>query len=420
MPDTIKSLETLMLSFKLAVKSLKTNILRTSLSLLGVSIGIFSVSAIYTGVDSLNRYLIKSLDKFGNNTLFIDRFDYKNMGNIQWAKLRRMKRPVYDEYVFLKENLDSGLFKAMNFRMVVPSVPVKKGREKVRVSLVSDTYNVFSIMKFDLAEGRFYNVFEDKKGLPVAVIGGEVAEALFPGENPVGRYIQVFGKKIRIIGVLKKDTGMIKINPTNNQIFVPYNFVKKFYPGQTRFYSTIMVLPSNPDKVPLLKEQLERLIRKFRKLKPGRDNNFYINNIDFLKEVVEESMRTLSIAGWILGGFSLLVGAFGIANIMFVSVKERTKEIGIQKALGAKRNIIKREFLIESVLLSVIGGSLGFMLLFIAVLAGSKMFSGFELVVSLKNIFIAASVSVLIGIVAGVWPALQAAKLHPIDAIRKG
>jgi putative ABC transport system permease protein len=411
--------ETFRLAVSLSVKSLRVNLLRTSLSLLGISIGIFSVSAIYTGVDSLNAYLISTLDKFGNNTLFIDRFNYKSMGNVQWAKIRKMKKASYDEYVYLKKHLPRDLYKAVNFRMAVPQVAAKNKRQTVKVSLISDTYYVYTIMQFNIDRGRFYNIFEDKKGLPVAVIGANVAEALFPDGDPLGKHIKILGKKVKVIGVLKKDSGMVQINPANNQIFMPYNFVKKFFPGETRFFTTIMVLPSDIKKTDILKEHIGLLLRKYRKLKPGQENNFYINNIDFLKDLVQQSMKTLSIAGWILGGFSLLVGAFGIANIMFVSVKERTREIGIQKALGAKRLVILSEFLMEAVLLALIGAMFGLAILYIGIILGRRMVSDFEIILSVRTITVVVLISVLIGILTGFWPALQASKLDPIEAIRR-
>jgi putative ABC transport system permease protein len=407
------------LSIRLAFRSLQTNLMRTSLSLLGVSIGIFSVSAIYTGVDSLNVFLLNSLDKFGNNTLFVDRFNYQNMGKADWDEIRKKKAPSYHEFLYLKSKLPGNLYRAINFRMYVPSVPVKFEREQVRAVLTADTYRVADIMHFDLAQGRFYNSMEDEKGLPVAVIGASVAEALFGDGNAVGKEIKMLGKKIKVVGVLKKEGGLIKINPSDNRVFVPYSFVRKFYPAEKDFFVTIMVAPKDEKHVNELKQQIIFLLRKARRLKPGMPDNFYVNNIDFLKDAVEKSMKILSLSGWILGGFSLLVGAFGIANIMFVSVKERTREIGIQKALGAKRRIILWEFLSESVLLSLIGGLLGFGILYVAVLIFEKTVHGFDLVISLRTVSIMAAVAVSIGILAGIWPAYRASELNPIDAIRK-
>jgi len=405
---------------RLTGRTLKINLLRTSLSLLGVSIGIFSVVSILVGVDSLQNYLIHSLRKFGNNTLYIDRFDYKNMGNQPWAKIRRMRKPSYDEYRFLQRKLDSSLYDELNFRMVVPGMAVKYRKEKVRASLYGDAGNIFRIMSFDLDKGRFYNALEREKGLPVAVVGWDVADALFGGENPLGKYIQIGGKKIKVIGVFRKEGGMVTINPANNTVYVPYLTLRKLVPGgQRRFYTTIMVKPASEDVLDALKARIEVLLRNYRKLKPGEKSNFYINNIDFLKDMVKQSMRALTLAGWILGGFSLLVGAFGIANIMFVSVKERTREIGIQKALGAKRGFILSEFLLEAVILALVGGLLGLVFVLLIVKVFNAQASDFVLVYRQSQILKGLLISALTGVVAGFFPAWQASRLHPIDAIRK-
>ncbi len=414
-----KKAESFLVSTGLAVKSLKTNLLRTSLSLLGVTIGIFAVSSIYTGVDSLNNFLLKSLDKFGNNTLFIDRINYEKIGQMDWTEIRKNRPVSYEEYQYLKEKLPARLYKDIGYRFSVPRVAAKHGKQKVRVTLIGDTYEVYGIMDFNIESGRFFNKFEVLKGIPVAVIGGNVADALFPGQNPLGKDILILGKKVKVIGVLKKETGAIKINPTDNQIFVPVNFLLKFYPADKRMNSVIVVLPSDINKIEPLKEQITILLRKYRKLKPGQKNTFYVNNISFLKDMVQKSMDVLKTAGWILGGFSLLVGAFGIANIMFVTVKERTREIGIQKALGASGRLILIEFLVESILLSLIGGLVGFLLLYLGVRIANKIFHDFEIIISLKNILIVSIISILIGVLAGIFPALKASKLHPIDAIRK-
>jgi len=407
------------IAFLLALKSLRTNFLRTFLSLTGISVGIFTVSSLYTGVDSLKNNLMETLEGLGNNTLFIDRFNYQDMGKMRYLDLRKFKAPDYKEYLYLKRHLSPGLYEAINFHMTFSGIPLTyKGRE-VQAGVSADTYDVFRIFKYNLKEGRFYNMLEDRKGKPVAVLGADVAEALFPGGNAVGKEIRWAGKKLQVIGVLKKESGTFTVNPSDEKILIPYTLARKILPGNTGYYSSIEVVPKDPRHLDALKEELEILLRRYRKLKPGQKNNFFINNIDFLKDMISQSMRALRIAGWILGGFALLVGAFGIANIMFVSVKERTRDIGIQKAVGANRRVIMMEFLIESVLLSVLGGLVGLLILLIGINIVQKFTPDFEWVLSLKNILYVTMISLIIGILAGLLPAYEASGLHPIDAIRR-
>ncbi len=406
---------------QLVFKGLKRNLLRTFLSLAGVSIGIFSVISILVSVDSLEIYLLKSLSKLGNNTLYVDRFDYSKMGRVNWAEIRRMKRPSYDEYLYLKKNLDPALYRAITYHLRIPALVIRHGRRDIRAGVIGVNADYAKINTLPFKEGRFFNEHEDEKGMPVIVLGHDVAEALFPDGKAPGKAVRLLGKKLKVIGVLQEEGGMVKVNPSNEKVFVPYGFLRKIIPQDSRMlFTNIMILPSAKAVKNKLAEQIEFKLRQYRKLKPGEKSTFHVNDISFLVTRIGKSTRILSLAGWILGGFSLLVGAFGIANIMFVSVKERTNEIGIQKALGANRNFILSEFLTESVLLALIGGIAGLMFLSFFVKFGNLFLSGkdFHIYLSAKNMILGITISIMIGLLAGLWPAWKAAEMNPIDAIR--
>jgi len=406
----------------LVLRGFKSNVLRTVLSLLGVSIGIFSVIAIFTAVDSLQDYLINSLSRLGSNVLYIDRIDYTKMGNIPWSKIRRLKKPSYDEYLFLKKNLDPAKIKGISYRLSAPSRNVKSRGQSVKAFMFGVNADFYKMVDVRLHQGRFFNEMEDQRGLPVVVLGADVAEALFPDGKALGKYVKIFGKPVKVIGVLERDSGIININPSNDRVFLPYAFVRKILPERSRmFFTSILVLPAGAKEKKALIIRIEQLLRRYRHLKPGEENDFHVNDINFLKDNIQTSMHILTLAGWILGGFSLLVGAFGIANIMFVSVKERTAEIGIQKAIGASKKFILSEFLTESVLLSLIGGAFGLLVLLFFIYTGNRILNdpSFVLRLNLKNILIALVISISIGLLAGIWPAWKASKMNPIDAIRR-
>lgn len=252
----------------------------------------------------------------------------------------------------------------------------------------------------------------------MAVLGAETAERLFKDENPLGKEIKLQGRKVRVIGILKKEgEGGINLSNIDQITIIPLNFGKNFINLRNRFVNTQLIVKAKPGvNVQELSDEATMILRSARRLKPVEPENFSVNTPTMLSKGFDPVFTGINIGGWLIGGFSILVGGFGIANIMFVSVKERTNMIGIQKALGAKRSFILQQFLAESVLLSVIGGIFGIFLIFIGTIAVNYLYE-LNMHLTFSNIMLAIVISGVIGIIAGYAPAYSAARMNPVDAI---
>jgi putative ABC transport system permease protein len=273
-------------------------------------------------------------------------------------------------------------------------------------------------LTFEIGKGRYFSPNEYVSGSNVAVLGAEIAERLFKEENPVDKEIKVAGRKVRVIGILKKEgEGGISLSNVDQLTIIPLNFGRNFINLRNRFIDTQLIIKARAGvSVRELSDEAVMILRAARRLKPIEPENFSVNTATMLSRGFDAVFAGINIGGWLIGGFSILVGGFGIANIMFVSVRERTNMIGIQKALGAKRSFILQQFLAESVLLSVVGGILGVILIFIGTLGINYLYE-LNMHLTLSNILLAITISGVIGIVAGYAPAWSAAKMNPVEAI---
>ena len=253
----------------------------------------------------------------------------------------------------------------------------------------------------------------------MTIIGAEVAKTLFPSSDPLGQEIKLKGLKYRVIGVMEKQGASITNAPSADDFcYVPYNTFFKMYSGQGNWgVESIIALKGYPEDEGLknLEGEVTGLLRQKRGLRPREDTNFAINRPEAFANFLDSIFGVITVAGWVIGSFSILVGGFGIANIMFVSVKERTNIIGIQKSLGAKNFFILFQFLFEAVFLSVLGGLFG---LFLVYLLSFVSLGSLELTLSLSNVILGVGVSVIIGTLSGIVPAGMASKLDPVIAIR--
>ena len=406
-------------SFNFAINALTNNKLRTFLSLLGVTIGIFSIIAVLAAVDSLKNEINDSISSLDNSTIIIMRFNFGPSDIPRW-KTEQFPDVTYEEYQYIKKNVPNT--KAVSFTLNVPSTAIKYEENSIsNIDVGAITHEYYDIESLQIAEGRFFNEAESNSGTPVIVLGDEIAKTLFSSSNPLGKKVRLYGRKFTVIGVLKKEGSGLFGESKDTAVLLPVNMVRKIFGDNNKStFPQIIVKPKKGIDNEGYIANLTQKIRMARGLKPDDINDFFINQLKGFKDVIDDITGTMNSIGWVISGFSLLVGGFGIANIMFVSVKERTNLIGIQKSLGAKNKFILFQFLFEAVILSVIGGLIGLILVFIVSLVASSFLEDFNFVLSLWNMFLGTAISAIIGLISGIIPAISASKLDPVEAIRTG
>ncbi len=401
----------------MAFHALVVNKLRTFLSLLGISIGIFSIISVFTAVDGLESSVKGSIESLGNNVIYVEKWPWAFGGDYPWWKYWQRPLADYKEMEQLRQR--SSLAEEFAFMAFVGSQTIKYKSNSVEncdITLVSHTYA--NITSFDLNGGRYFTESESESGYPVAILGYEVDKNLFPFETSIGKNITLRGRKLQVIGVFSKEGESIVGDSHDNTVVVPVNFARKILDIKSdRLNPIIMAKAKAGISNSELMDELRGNMRSIRRLRPMEEDNFALNETKLLSTQISGLFNALSMAGWIIGGFSILVGGFGIANIMFVSVKERTGIIGIQKSLGAKNYFILLQFLTEAVVLSLIGGVVGLLLVYIASLIATNAFD-FDMPLTFHNIVLGLSVSGIIGIVSGFVPAFTASRLDPVEAIR--
>lgn len=403
--------------FLFAVKSVVVNKLRTFLSLFGITIGIFCIISVFTVLDWLEKSIRDSLNSMGSNVVYVQKFPWTFDGSLPWWDIMKWPSISYSDYqAITNRSTKAG---AASFLVA------KSDRLKYKNNVASDapvaavTDGMEKVVLFEIAKGRYFSPFEYSSGNNVAVLGAEVAERLFENADPLEKEISMSGGyKARVIGVLKKEgQGGISLSNVDQITLVPLNFGKSFINIRNRFVDSQMMIKAKPDvSIQELSDEITMVMRASRRLKPAETSNFSVNTATMLSKGLDSITKVINICGWIIGGFAILVGGFGIANIMFVSVRERTNIIGIQKALGAKRFFILQQFLTESVLLSVAGGVLGLIMIFFGTLVVNYLYE-LNMYLTFSNIILAVFISGIIGIVAGYAPANAAARMNPVDAI---
>jgi putative ABC transport system permease protein len=403
-------------SYIFAFQAIIVNRIRTVLSLLGIAIGIFCIISVFTIFDSMEIAIRKSIDSLGSNVLYIQKWPWSMGGNYPWWKYFQRPEPTLADMREIQNR--SNLADATAFFIQVNKTVKFKDNYVENVGVLGVSQDFDKVWKFELENGRYFSTAESTSGKTVAIIGADIAENLFLEGDPVGQKIKIFGRNIEVIGVLKKEGEDFFGNSNDKTVMIPITYARNLI--DLKEVGTCIVVKAKPliSNEELI-DELTGIMRSIRKLKPISEDNFAINQTSIISKGFDALFGVIGTVGWIIGGFSLLVGGFGIANIMFVSVKERTNIIGIQKALGAKNYFILFQFLFEAVFLSLIGGIVGLIIVTLLAILVS-LTTSFHLVITPGNVFLGIGVSALIGLFSGIIPAYSASRLNPVEAMRTG
>ena len=404
---------------RFALHALWSNRLRTFLSLLGITIGIFAVISVFTFVDSWNLKIRSSLANLGDDVVYVEKWPWEFGGDYPWWKYMNRPSAQFREMEWLRSSTKSARAVTMTYNLDGGTATAGDlGMNNASVRAVAPDYHL--LRSFELESGRYFHNSELDRGSRSIVLGARAANELFPDGNALGKPVKVMGQRFRVVGVLAAEGNNALGTSLDEELLVPLNFIRQVKGNRLNEVNPL-ILAAPVEGVPVaeLKAELRGHLRAFRRLKPTQDDNFAVNQVSFLANQLDMLFASMRLIGWLIGGFSMLVGGFGIANIMFVSVFERIGQIGIQKAMGARNGFILWQFLVESMILSLLGGLLGVILVEVmARLAAALMEE--ELNLTLDNIVLALGVSTLIGIIAGLLPAIRASRLDPVEAIRMG
>jgi putative ABC transport system permease protein len=404
-------------SFRFAYNSLVVNPLRTFLSLLGITIGIFCIISVFTIIDSLERTIRNSMEKLGSNVVYVQKWPWAPPpGETDYPWWKYLNRPVPKlleaEEIRRRSNLAQHVVYSYGF-----SRTIQFGNNKAdNATVLAGSSGLIDTWGLKVAMGRPLSD-EELDGINnLGMVGSELATQLFQNASPIGKNIKIQGFTVFIVGVFEKMGNDMFGTSMDNRVLIPVRFASRMVDPKMDIGQSIIIKGKNDIPSARMLEELEGIMRSIRRIKPAAENDFALNEVSLISGQLDGIFKVLNLAGWIIGGFSILVGGFGIANIMFVSVKERTKIIGIQKAMGAKNRFILLEFLFEATILSLIGGLIGLLLIYVGTYIAMKSFD-FEFVLTAGNIVTGLMISITIGLIAGLVPARSAAMLDPVTAM---
>ena len=404
----------------MALQELWKNKLRTFLSLFGITIGIFCIIGVMATLGSLEHNIQSEIKSFGTNTIYVDKWDYGAGGDGQypWWKYVNRPAPKYEQLEQIMARTPSAKYSAFKINRQADVEYEDNTLKDVLIYGMSDDFN--NIQSVDISYGRYISPSEFQQGTNSAVIGNEIAELLFVNpDRAVQKSISIKGKKIQIVGVIKKQGNqMLGGWQLDKAVITPYRFGRTIM-DERDMNSQPLILVQGLDNVTnvILKDDLKGAMRAINKLSPTQEDNFALNDVNEWSKAFEQAFSGINMGGMVIGGISLIVGLFGVANIMFVSVKERTSQIGLKKAIGAKSRIILVEFLLESAFLCLIGGLIGLLLVFGLTKLLTNAFN-FPIYISTANLIWAIGICFVVGVLAGIIPAVIASKMNPVVAIR--
>ncbi|SCY44172.1 putative ABC transport system permease protein [Nonlabens sp. Hel1_33_55] len=408
-------------SFFFALNALRTNLLRTFLSLLGVTIGIFAIIGVLAAIDSLENEIQDGLSSLDISTIYVLRISF-GPTELEPYQFQNFPNVSYEEYQMLKRSVPE--IDAISYTFFTSPENIKFEENTVTgVSIQPHTADFYDLENLKLVDGRFFNESEDLSGSPVVVLGYEIAQNLFDSQDPIGKRVRLYGNKFTVIGVLEKEGASgISMGPGKDEsAYIPVNFIRRIYSDKNQNTTTAMIMkPKAGTDLDEFMAIIEQRLRNARGLKSEDISTFFINPLKGFADFIDQVTGVMTLIGVIISGFSMLVGGFGIANIMFVSVKERTNLIGIQKSLGAKSRFILSQFLFESIILAIFGGLFGLFFVWLGTVVANSIAEDFQFILSLNNIILGTSISAIIGLLAGIIPAISASRMDPVEAIRTG
>ena len=395
----------------IALRAIRANKMRAILTTLGIIIGIVAVTTMSTAIIGLREAFLTSISSLGSDVLYVDKFPWFAMGD--WSKFRNRKDITYDQFERLQSMMQNYEAMAPTKSSFGPSVK-RKGNQVQSVVVYGTTVDYQKTNQINLEDGRFLNGLEVQNGRKVCIIGKDIEKELFPNESPLNKIIKVNGVPIRVIGLLEKQGNFLGSFSADGQIIMPIKTFESVI-GQARNRMSIAVKVGDVEKLDDAREEIISVMRIIRKIPAGKEDDFAVNQQEAFKQMYDDTIGVVAIAGVVITALSLFVGAIGIMNIMFVSVTERTKEIGIRKAIGAKTWSILLQFLTESAIICLIGGIIGLMISFpLSLIINQFLPTAMPLNVVLLALFISA----VVGVISGFLPAWKAAHLDPVDALR--
>ena len=408
-------------SIRQAFSSMLANKLRTFLSLVGITIGIFCIISVKSAVDSLKDNVMDGLSEIGTGVVYVEKFPW-NDGDWENNYFKYMKRPDPDFQDFEVIKKKSKLADKLAYTVFTGGKTIKyKSSSVSNLSVMGSSFDFQDIQSLDMEKGRYFTRSEYNSGANKIILGSIAAKELFQNIDPIGKEVKLFGQNYNIIGVLKEEgESMFNFMNFDDVIWISLTNARRFMnikDGRGIGESLVVRGKDGVDNEEL-KGELTGILRSHRRLRPKDGDNFSLMELSSLNKVLDGFFGTLNVAGIFIGGFALIVGMFSVANIMFVSVKERTNIIGIKKALGAKKYVILSEFLIEAIVLCIIGGCIGLLVSFGMIKLIAVMMD-FNMKLTLNNALVGLIISIVVGVISGIIPAFLASRLDAVVAIRQ-